>query len=64
MEYRYTKRNCWCRGCDKKLIRDVDKAVFMYSSANRGQHIMLCEDCVGNMFSMVIKEQLTEKGVS
>ena len=55
MEYRLAQRNCWCRGCDKKLIKDQDKGVFHYSSANRGMNIIFCEGCVTKMFNMVVK---------
>jgi len=52
------KRDCTCRGCDKGLQKDVDKAVFFCSHMNRGQHIMLCEECVSKMFCIMVRGQL------
>lgn len=53
MEYRLSKRDSYCRGCDKTLKRDKDRIMAMYSFRNRGQYIYFCKDCVLKMNSLV-----------
>ncbi len=56
MEYRQVKREAFCRGCDRKLQRDVDWVVHTYSIRNRGQNILICKNCVYDMVNL-IREQ-------
>jgi hypothetical protein len=53
MQFRVAQRDCYCRGCDKQLKRNVDSGIFMYSMRNRGQNIMICVDCVKSMNTLV-----------
>jgi hypothetical protein len=49
---RKAQRDCVCRGCDKRMKKNVDDVIHTYSSRNRGQHILFCFDCgklIGNM---------------
>lgn len=55
MIYRLAQRDCHCRGCDKTLKRDVDSGVFMHSMRNRGQNIMLCNDCIEKVYGLMVK---------
>ena len=55
-EYRLAKRTSYCRGCDKENVRDKDMVLYFYSWRNRGQNILLCPDCVKEMYD-VIKNQ-------
>lgn len=52
MEVRLAERNCSCRGCNKTLERHVDKGFFHYSSANRGMHIIFCEECCSDIINL------------
>ena len=45
IEKRKIKRDGFCRGCDKELIRDKDEVIYTYSFRNRGQSIIFCMDC-------------------
>ena len=54
--YRLAERNCWCRICDSQLVKQKDKGVFWYSSANRGMNIIICPSCVEQLFEMVKEE--------
>ncbi len=45
-EYRFAQRTGFCRACDQKVEKGVDKAVYFYSHMNRGQHIIICPKCV------------------
>lgn len=54
MEYRQAMRTCHCRGCDKEIKPKTEKIIYMYSHRNRGQNIILCEDCVREMNSKFI----------
>lgn len=53
MELRKVQRTAYCRGCDKELIRNVDNIIYMYSSRNTGQNIIICEGCVRKMYRMI-----------
>lgn len=61
MEHRYTERDAYCRGCDKKIERHSEKVTAMYSWRNRGQHIYLCDECISKAFGMVATNQLENK---
>lgn len=54
--YRLAERDCWCRVCNGKLLKNVDKAIFWYSSANRGMNIIICTGCV-NLLQEIIDEE-------
>lgn len=54
-EYRKAERDAFCRVCDK-TIHKGEHAVFWYSWRNRGQNIMVCPDCVENLFDLLPKE--------
>ena len=51
--FRFAERKSWCRVCNKELSKGKDKAVFWYSSANRGMHIIICESCVKGLSRLV-----------
>jgi hypothetical protein len=42
---RKVQRDCFCRGCDVELKKDVDEGIFTHSFRNRGQNIIFCIDC-------------------
>lgn len=56
MRYALVERWAHCRGCDKELEPKVDFAVKFYSIRNRGQHILICKDCVVKMNELVQDE--------
>ena len=51
--YRLAERTCWCRVCDVELGKGIDKAVFWYSSANRGMNIIICPKCVKGLQELI-----------
>jgi len=52
-EYRQAKNTCYCRACDRKMLKNVDWGAFFYSFRNCGQHISLCRKCVLEMAKIV-----------
>ena len=59
-EYRIAKQDSYCRSCDKLNKRNKDKVIYIYSLRNRGQNILLCEDCVKEMYETVAKEKTND----
>ena len=59
-EYRLAKRTSYCRGCDKENVKDTDMVLYFYSWRNRGQNILLCPDCVKEMYNVIKKEEENE----
>lgn len=55
MEIRPIQRNGWCRGCDKKLVKDKDIIFHTYSSCNQGMNIIFCMDCLDKI--ALLKEE-------
>ena len=58
---RKAKNNCYCRGCDKELKRDIDEVIYTYSIRNRGQNIIFCLSCalrIGKLASSLSKEEV------
>jgi len=63
MEFRTLKRDAFCRGCDKELVREKDMAICFYSMRNRGQNIYICSTCVNAMKKLIlshIEEDINE----
>lgn len=56
IEYKPTKRDAFCRGCDKTIVRNTEKVFTTYSMRNRGQHIYICMDCI-NKFLKIVEEE-------
>ena len=54
-EYRLTKRTSYCRVCDRENVRDKDMVMYTYSSRNRGQNILICPNCLKEMYKTIIK---------
>jgi hypothetical protein len=54
-EHRKSERDCFCRGCDKKIKRNSEDIIYTYSFRNKGQSIIFCEDCVQEMFKLCFK---------
>lgn len=57
MRYELIERDGFCRGCDKKMRRNIDVVVKFYSRRNRGQNIILCKECVEKMYNLVKGEE-------
>ena len=53
LNFRKAKRDCFCRGCDRLLEKNLDDLVSTYSFRNRGQHIYFCISCVREMFRLL-----------
>lgn len=53
-EYRQAQRDANCRVCDKEVSRGTE-AVFWYSYRNRGQHIVICPNCVETLYNLLPK---------
>lgn len=53
-EYRNAERDCFCRVCDRTIVKG-ESAVFWYSRRNRGQHILVCADCVETIYDLLPK---------
>lgn len=51
MEIREAQRDCYCRGCCKKLSKGTT-AFFHFSHANRGMNIIFCMDCLRTIDDM------------
>lgn len=56
-ELRIAKRDAYCRSCDKRLKKDKDWMVTMYSFRNQGMHVHLCLRCVENMGALVTEHK-------
>lgn len=52
IEQRKIERPGFCRGCDKKLEKGTD-IIYTYSWRNRGQNIIFCMDCAGEIYNLV-----------
>jgi len=57
LEYTLMQRDGYCRGCDKLMQRNSEKAIKTYSIRNRGQHILLCKECVKDMYNLTQEEK-------
>lgn len=64
MEYRVSERNCFCRLCDREITKNSEKVIAHYSHRNKGQHIFICRECVSEMFTTVVTDELNEKYVN
>ena len=53
IEYRLVERDAFCRGCQKELKRNTDKAIMWYAPNNRGMNIIICPDCVELIYNLV-----------
>lgn len=53
IEYRQTERDAFCRGCDKQIKKKTEKVIYTYSWRNRGQNILICLDCVGEINRLI-----------
>lgn len=56
-EYRLAKRTSYCRVCDKENIREKDMVMYTYSLRNRGQNILICPECIKEMYKAIIKDE-------
>lgn len=54
-KYRQPERNAICRVCEVIIERNTDWTVSWYSSANRGQNIHICPDCVKMLYELITK---------
>lgn len=52
-KYRQPERDALCRVCEKGIKCNQDYMVSWYSSANRGQHIHICPDCVKVLYELI-----------
>lgn len=55
-EHRIAKQNSYCRSCDKLNKKGEEKVIYIYSIRNSGQSILLCENCIKEMYETIIKE--------
>ena len=53
IDYRLAKQNSFCRVCDKTNRRGKDMVIYIYSHRNRGQNILICEDCARKIEAIV-----------
>jgi uncharacterized protein YlaI len=53
-EYRKSKCDSYCRICDRMNLKDEDMVIYSYSIRNRGQNILICPQCVKNMYSEIM----------
>jgi len=56
-DYRQSKRECTCRGCNKTISRDTEKIIYTYSIMNGGQNIYLCMDCIKEINGLISRDQ-------
>lgn len=55
IQYRVAKQDGHCRGCDTLISKkDEDQAFYFYSFRNRGQSIILCDECVSHMYHVLV----------
>ncbi len=50
--YETTKRDAFCRGCDKKIIKKQEKVFRTYTPRSRGQEIYICNDCIDEFIAL------------
>ena len=60
-EYRLAKRTSYCRCCDKENIKDKDVVFYFYSCRNSGQSILLCPECIKDMYTIIKNEEETNE---
>jgi len=56
IQYRYAKKECFCRGCDKEIQPNTEKIITFYSFRNRGMHVHLCVPCVEKFNDLILED--------
>jgi hypothetical protein len=54
IEYRLAKQNSYCRACDKENSKDKDMVFYFYSIRNY-QDILICPECIKEMYNLINK---------
>ena len=61
IEARKAERDCFCRGCDKKILKNTEPIIYTYSHRNRGQNIIICHDCLIDCVEAMSKFNIMEE---